>query len=160
MLHHKYIEVQDTPSKGKGCFAKCKIAQDFAVEKAHVIVVPMDSVCDELAAYAFDWDTGKAAVALGMGGIFNHSQNPNVDYHMENDCIYFVTQKPIAKGEELTIDYGGAYVDSCPPKLRKMLLTSKFKPTPETGWRYAAINVTINKSVLGQSKTIRFTKGS
>lgn len=154
MLHHKYIEVREALGKGKGCFAKCKIATNFAIEKAHVVIVPSDSLSDELAAYAFDWGTKTAAIALGMGSIFNHSQNPNVDYHMENGSIYFITQKPVAKGDELTINYGEDYVASCPPKLRKKLLTSKaVAQLPNE-----VINVTISQAVLGQAKTIRFHK--
>jgi hypothetical protein len=154
MLHHKYIEVREVSGKGMGCFAKCKIGANFAVEKAHVIIVPSDTLCDELAAYAFDWSSNEAAIALGMGGIFNHSQNPNVDYHMENGCIYFITQKPVAKGDELTINYGEDYVDSCPTNLRKKLLTSKIvEPL-----RNEAIKVTISQAVLGQAKTVRFHK--
>jgi SET domain-containing protein len=149
MLHHKYIEVKNINDKGLGCVARSPIPASFAVEKAHVIIIPSDSLGDELSSYAFDWDDKSAALALGMGSIFNHSQNPNVDYHMENGCIYFITNKPIALGEELTIDYGEDYVESCPPKLRRMLLTSK---------RRVETHLAIKPATLGLAKSIRFYK--
>jgi SET domain-containing protein len=61
---------------------------------------------------------GDVLVALGMGSIFNHDKDPNVDYRVREDenCIeYFAvrcgaTGRPaegrIEAGEELCIYYG------------------------------------------------------
>ncbi|TCD70561.1 hypothetical protein EIP91_002907 [Steccherinum ochraceum] len=48
------------------------------------------------------------ALALGLGSLFNHSESPNVSYHLstETESIRYVTSRPIRQDEELYIFYG------------------------------------------------------
>ena len=47
-------------------------------------------------------------LALGVGSLFNHSRNPNLDYRIDHDqlVIKFFAAHDIVHDEELTIFYG------------------------------------------------------
>jgi SET domain-containing protein len=48
-----------------------------------------------------------ALLLLGFGMLYNHSAEPNLDYFQEDaSTLEFVAQRPIERGEELTISYG------------------------------------------------------
>ncbi|KAL3141986.1 hypothetical protein ABBQ32_004630 [Trebouxia sp. C0010 RCD-2024] len=47
-------------------------------------------------------------LALGVGSLFNHSRQPNLDYRVDHDklIIRYFAAKSVPAGEELTIFYG------------------------------------------------------
>lgn len=51
------------------------------------------------------------ALVFGYGSIYKHSNEPNVEYafNRRNKKMYFMAKKPIAVGDELTINYGVSY---------------------------------------------------
>ena len=73
-----------------------------------------------LKEYLFSWPKGSwggkghsSSVVLGLGSIFNHSDNNNADWITdENRNIYsFYATKDIRKGEEIFTNYGKHYKD-------------------------------------------------
>ncbi|KAG6877127.1 hypothetical protein C0993_010079 [Termitomyces sp. T159_Od127] len=58
--------------------------------------------------YTFKWSDGRMALALGLGSLFNHSEQPNVSYVLDRstESIGYTTVRDIAPGEELCIFYG------------------------------------------------------
>ncbi len=48
------------------------------------------------------------AFVLGFGMIYNHSENPNINYEFDYDSVLYryIANKNIKKGEELLISYG------------------------------------------------------
>lgn len=46
-----------------------------------------------------------SSILLFKGARMNHSENPNIKFYSQNDCMYFETIKDIKKGEELTYSY-------------------------------------------------------
>jgi len=58
--------------------------------------------------YTFRWPDGRMALALGLGSLFNHSESPNVSYHLDTDSesIRYVAARTILADEELFIFYG------------------------------------------------------
>ena len=62
-----------------------------------------------LEAYVYAWGkTGKgAAVPLGFGGLFNHCDDPNLTFFLnqEKHWITFCARRDVAAFEQLTIDY-------------------------------------------------------
>jgi SET domain-containing protein len=134
MMNNRIIEVRLVPDKGYGCFARCDIDKDFLVEKATTLLIPkaifVSSASEILSNYVFAFDENNVVLALGMGSLFNHSGHPNVSFECANDqCVYFVSLRPIKTGEELTIDYGRDYIENTPEPLRTQMLTSKKKCT-------------------------------
>ena len=64
--------------------------------------------------YVFFWDHHEAAIALGYGSIYNHSNDPNakwcpsfafVSNRKKPDRIEFVTLKDIEAGEQIFTHY-------------------------------------------------------
>ena len=95
------------------------------IERAPVVIVPegdrvaVDST--NVGNYIFMWEhdrtgedlytgSGRAAVVLGYASLVNHSATPNCDTvrHIEALAHDLIALRPIASGEELTIDYGMA----------------------------------------------------
>jgi len=104
------LRVGESPGKGRGVFATRPIAAGEVVEVAPVIVVPPDEqkVIDGtlLESYLFLWrDT--VALALGLGALYNHAWDPNMEYRKRFDeqVIEFVALRDIAPGEELVTNY-------------------------------------------------------
>jgi len=62
-----------------------------------------------LDSYIFQWGGGCTAIALGLGSLYNHSYEPNAQYHQDthNRHLEFVALRAICCGEEITINYNG-----------------------------------------------------
>lgn len=110
-----YLFIDIIPEKGKAVFTSEAIDADTVIEVAPVIVM---SATDRqhldktlLHDYIFEWgsDRSECAMALGYIPIYNHSYTSNCEYFMDFDeaTIMVKTVKPVAAGEELTINYNG-----------------------------------------------------
>lgn len=70
----------------------------------------MDATVIESYRFLIDGENilGDTCLALGYGSLFNHSEEPNVDYDIDpsRSIIEYVTLRDIEKGEQLFIDYG------------------------------------------------------
>jgi len=96
--------------KGRGVFTREKIREGSVIEKCPVILVA-DGLSDDKESGLFDYcfDVGgTSAIALGFGSLYNHSDEPNVEWtDVPRDLvIVFHALRDIDAGEELTIDYG------------------------------------------------------
>ena len=117
---HAYIEDTGT-RKGRGVFAAKAFAEGETVEVCPVVtfVDDTDRLPIEVRRVIFNWGylTGgpsSQALALGYGSMYNHSNPANMRYRADlaNVALHFVAVRPIAVGEELTVNYnahgGGA----------------------------------------------------
>lgn len=63
-----------------------------------------------LKNYVYDLGKGQSGLALGFGSLFNHSNNPNVNYFIVKEnkrrVIVYQAIRNIKAGEQLFIDYG------------------------------------------------------
>jgi len=61
-----------------------------------------------LEHYLFRAPSGDHLLALGVGSLFNHCAQPNLDYRVDADALVvrFFAAQATAAGEELTIFYG------------------------------------------------------
>jgi hypothetical protein len=92
------------------------------IEVAPVVVAPpgdRDAVMSTiLREHTFRWDedTGEFALCLGFGSLYNHSFAPNARYvqYGPSRAIRFIALRPIAAGEEITVNYNGAPSDGSP----------------------------------------------
>jgi hypothetical protein len=132
-MFHPLIRLAQSPVAGRGVFAKVDLATDVVVEVAPVLLLHRaeGDHAGTLARYVFEWDVdldeSAYAMALGWGAMFNHSATPSCRYWRADDdptilglagsaspvegdlapALVFVTVRPVAAGEELTIDYSG-----------------------------------------------------
>jgi uncharacterized protein len=104
------IEVKRIKGKGRGVFARRLILKGEVIERVPVIVLPAEEVVSgtTLANYAFKWGRGQAALALGYGSLYNHSDRPNARYwDVGPQTKEFTALRDIEPGEEITVNYNG-----------------------------------------------------
>lgn len=116
---NKYLSVKLTTEKGRGVFTSRSLPEGLVIECSPVIV--MEQKDREhlnktlLHDYIFEWglQKDKCCMALGLIPIYNHSYESNCEYIMDysEDQIEIKTVRPIAAGEELTINYNGDWND-------------------------------------------------
>lgn len=106
------LYIAESQEKGRGVFAQEIICAGVTFERAPVIVLSPDEWIyverTVLFNYCYDWQGG-AALALGVGSLFNHSYEPNAVYtkEYENATISYTAIREIAVGEEILINYNG-----------------------------------------------------
>jgi len=126
------IKTSTIEGAGFGVFAKEKIKKRQLIERCPVIlfdrwIFQLYEQSREhghiLSEYIFRWPGGRnVALAMGYGGMFNHSEEANAKWtytvtegKLVKDgiselgpfnCLNFYTRKDIEAGEELFIDYG------------------------------------------------------
>lgn len=115
-----YVKETGTP-KGRGVFAKRPFVEGEIVETCPVVLFhrPFDSLPEEARTVVFCWSTltgvpDTHALALGYGSMYNHDNPANLrcEADQEHTLLRFIATRPIAQGEELTVNYnavgGGA----------------------------------------------------
>lgn len=98
---------------GRGVFASEPIAVNTVLEISPVIVFSSkDRAAIETTKfhdYIFEWGKTRkmGALALGYVSMYNHDYSANCEYEMDFEAALMTirTVKPIAKGEELCINY-------------------------------------------------------
>ena len=107
------IEVKNTKKMGRGLFATENISANTKVHEAYFIKAKDEDVnlCPEFAKYVFGYNKKYSVICLGLGSLFNHSDEPSVEaFFAKNDngeIMEFWSKRDIKKGEELFISYGG-----------------------------------------------------
>jgi len=100
---------------GRGIYATDDIAKGDIVEEAPYIQVDKESIKGTpLMDYVFKIDDTTYAVALGYASLFNHRNQPNVDWKIDtvDQVIRMTAIKDLEQGEELFISYGNKYWSS------------------------------------------------
>ena len=111
------LYIAQTAKMGRGIFTSKPIKMGTVVEIAPVIV--MDNSDREwldktlLHDYIFEWGGKKkqCCMALGWVPLYNHSYTSNCEYEMDykSELIQIITMRDLKKGEELFINYNGAW---------------------------------------------------
>lgn len=105
------IKIKRTKKYGRGVYSDKNISKGEIVEKADVILIndKDESIIQltDLKYFVYDCD-GKTGVGLGVASLFNHSNNPNIQYFYDPKAnqLIFIAKKNIKKGTQLMIDYG------------------------------------------------------
>lgn len=111
------VYVKDTGTvKGRGVYALRNFAKDEVIEEAPVLLLDLGhyDLPAALTCYAFSWkgltgDVSGQAIAMGYGGLYNHSNPANMRYvaDSERQSLLFIAVRDIVESEELTINYSG-----------------------------------------------------
>ena len=111
------VEIKESPVHSRGIFATKMIDRHEMFESCPVILFHQSLLTDfeELHAgthilqnYVFLWPNGKVAVAMGYGGMYNHSNDDaNAQYIIRTDepRIEFTAKRIIEPGEEIFTHY-------------------------------------------------------
>ncbi len=100
---------------GRGVFAQHPIKVGSIIEECPIIKMKLQEMTVRkhmlLNYYAFmiDEQSEYTGIALGYGSLYNHSDNCNAIYYFNKDkeLMIFEAVQPIAKDEEITINYLG-----------------------------------------------------
>jgi SET domain-containing protein len=119
---NEWIGVKDFGAKGRGVVALRDIAAGVVIERCPVLIIPeADRPRTDrtiVFTYVYMWEhgtteqdlyggQGRAAIALGLSSLLNHSQTPNASFARRIDDLELElrSRRPISAGEEITIDY-------------------------------------------------------
>jgi SET domain-containing protein len=114
------LAVRDAGSRGRGVFATRAFAAGAVLERAPVLVIPRRDCAplrgSLLDSYWFWWDDAHNAAALGCGSLYNHAcpANARFDRDPVARTLVFTAVRPIAPGDEITINYHGEPHDPDP----------------------------------------------
>ncbi len=112
----RLLELRAVPGKGRGVFARRAIAAGRVLCRCPTLALDRED-CDRLneTSLAKHFFTGdgpefEAWLALGLLTLVNHAVPPNADWRYVDGgplgcLIELVALRPIAAGEEVTIDY-------------------------------------------------------
>lgn len=103
-------------SKGRGVFAKRRYRAGETVESSPIMEVqaPWEALPRAVQLIVYEWGylagdprPDVRGIALGMGSLFNHDDQPNLRYeaHAAERALVFTATRNIEPGEELTINY-------------------------------------------------------
>lgn len=105
------IRIGASAIHGRGVYAVSAIAAGQLIERCPVLLVPaaQRELLDRtsLYDYYFTWADGGAAIALGLGSLYNHEDDPCARYRKDFAAavVDFIADRDIAAGEEITVDY-------------------------------------------------------
>lgn len=105
--------VNITEDRGRGVFAAAEFSESDLIEICPIIKLSQEDRIKihetHLHDYYFLWgkDHSEAAIALGYGSLYNHSDRPNAEITLDLDkeTIDIISLKDIKVGDEITIDY-------------------------------------------------------
>jgi SET domain-containing protein len=104
--------IKSAGKKGRGAFAVHDLRNNEIIEVAPLIVLhPQDSklIADTLLnSYVYGFGRNQVAIALGHASLYNHSNEPNAKFSIDEDkkTITIITLRAIQKDEEILIHYG------------------------------------------------------
>ena len=107
------IEVRKSKLHDRGIFATQDINEGEIIEKCPVLLFPIKDEehlnKSHLYNYYFEWDKDSSSMVLGYGMIYNHSHEPNAEFHIDYENKVFILKaiKKIKIGEEITHNYNG-----------------------------------------------------
>ena len=120
--NNQFIGVRDFAGKGRGVIALCDITPGMTLERCPVLIVPeRDRAHTDptvIFTYVYMWEhgtteqnlydgIGRAAIALGLSSLLNHSYTANATFirHIDHLELELRSNRAISAGEEITIDY-------------------------------------------------------
>lgn len=108
------IVLRDSRYGGKGVFTTEYIAEGENIEISPFLIIPTNDISSEniLKNYVFKHDDNHSCLVLGYGSMYNHNDNPNVQYYYNDDkktMFLYKAIRDIKADEELCISYGNDY---------------------------------------------------
>ncbi len=120
--HRAPMRIAEFGRRGRGIVAIAPIAEGQLIERSPVLIISSDErkAVDPtiIFTYVFMWEhgtteedlynhEGRCAIALGYTSLATHSYTPNCKFvrHIDELLLDLVALRPIAAGEEITIDY-------------------------------------------------------
>ena len=110
----KKICIKESPDKGRGVFAAEPIVAEELVESAYIQKLITGE--ERLKTHCYSYPKGSVPpnieynfLPLGYGVVYNHSDNPNVDWQCDGMLWKLWAVRDIEAGEELCIRYNPGF---------------------------------------------------
>jgi hypothetical protein len=107
------VRPSTVPGAGRGVFARVALPAGATLDVIGVLV-RRESVADRCTHFAdhHKFRVGdKLLIPVGLGGLVNHSTEPNLEKLLDGERVFFRTLRPIAAGEELFFRYPDAALE-------------------------------------------------
>ena len=117
---------------GRGAYAAKSFSPGEVVEVSPVILLdyPFKELPVLVQQIVFNWSKlcdaeEKFALVLGYGSIYNHADDPNLQYSAdpENQTLIFTAVKDIEKGKQLTVSYNQV-AEGAEPRAKSWFVTN------------------------------------
>ncbi|TXF88302.1 SET domain-containing protein [Neolewinella aurantiaca] len=106
-----FLYISSSELGDRGVFTGAEIPAGTTIELAPVILLSAEDRKTihetHLHDYYFQWDGNRAAIALGYGSLYNHSDAANAEFELDYDFkqIRFFALQDIPSGTEITTNY-------------------------------------------------------
>ncbi len=109
-----YVREASNPQLGRGVFTRKYIFKGEIIEKAPFIIQNHDEFQGNILNYLFTYnaENRESAIGFGYSSLYNHSDNNNAQWTIDENYITIVATKDINIGEEIFISYGEPYWDA------------------------------------------------
>lgn len=106
-LFQNKISIKKSSIHGYGVFTEKTLEKGELIEECYGLKLK-NNTYEPTLNYEFKISKGCSFLPTGHGMIYNHCDQPNVDYlfDTEKSLLLFYANKKILKGEELLINYG------------------------------------------------------
>jgi uncharacterized protein len=112
MRKSSFVYVGSAGKKGRGVFARKRLKKGETIESAPYIEIPPKD--DKklsgtiIESYWFEVKGKWSALGLGFTSLYNHSENPNATFfiNQKSRTIRIQATQAISKDEEILINYG------------------------------------------------------
>lgn len=114
-MEEKRLKILEAPDTGRGVYSDCEIkAGEFVCECELLVLSETDTALlsrTDLKYYTYAFTNLQDCLALGVGSLFNHSEDPNIKFELSKHnasgrpVLIFIALKDIKPGEQLCIDY-------------------------------------------------------
>ena len=107
----KRLYIAKSPITGAewGVFTDSFIPKGTVIEIARTLKLNNNHLFQNkniLNDYIFKLDEYNSLISLGFGSLYNHSENPHVNYHVTDGLIRYTTIRDIFANEEIFVSYG------------------------------------------------------
>ena len=108
------IKITYDSAYNRGVIATRKILVGNIIEICPGIIDDDENFIGVIRDYIFKLSDNedKSVVAFGNGSLYNHSDDNNAEYYMDDDKLYFKAIKDIDIGDEIFVHYGDNYWSS------------------------------------------------
>jgi SET domain-containing protein len=118
-----YVKESINPKLGRGVFTSRYITKGEIIEQSPFITQDRDDFIGNITNYLFTYDDDLklSAVGFGYSSLYNHDDDNNAYWQIDDNYIYIIALKDIPENNEIFISYGEPYWEARDmPKLNKI----------------------------------------
>jgi len=106
-----YVKESTNPKLGRGVFTSRYITKGEIIEQSPFITQDRDDFVGNITNYLFTYndELKLSAVGFGYSSLYNHDDDNNAYWQIDDNYIYIIALKDIPENHEIFISYGEPY---------------------------------------------------